>query len=92
MRGGLAGLDIRGLGIPRLEDIAERYSARTGRASLEGLDFCLAYNMFRLAAIAQGVYARALQGNASSEEGVKMGAQIAPLASLAWTYAQKAGA
>jgi len=92
VRGGLAGLDIRELGIPRLEDIAERYGARTGRASLEGLDFCLAYNMFRLAAIAQGVYARALQGNASSDQGVKMGAQIAPLAGLAWTYAQKAGA
>lgn len=92
VRGGLAGLDIGGLGIPRLEEIAERYCARAGRASLEGLDFCLAYNMFRLAAIAQGVYARALQGNASSDQGVKMGAQIAPLAGLAWSYAQKAGA
>jgi aminoglycoside phosphotransferase (APT) family kinase protein len=92
VRGGLAGLDIGELGIPSLEDIAGRYCSRTGRGSLEGLDFCLAYNMFRLASIAQGVYARALQGNASSDQGIKMGAQIAPLAGLAWFYAQKAGA
>lgn len=92
VRGGLAGLDIKALGIPSLEEIAERYCARTGRGSLEGLDFCLAYNMFRLASIAQGVYARALQGNASSDQAIKMGAQIAPLAELAWVYAQKAGA
>lgn len=92
VRGGLAGLDIEELGIPALENIAERYCARSGRGSLEGLDFCLAYNMFRLASIAQGVYARALQGNASSDQAIKMGAQIAPLAGLAWFYAQKAGA
>jgi hypothetical protein len=48
--------------------------------------------MFRLASIAQGVYARALAGNASSPEGIKMGEAIKPLAALAWNYAQKAGA
>lgn len=92
VRGGLAGLDIAALGIPTLEETARRYAARTGRDVLASLDFCLAYNMFRLAAIAQGVYARALQGNASSEHAAKMGAQIRPLAELAWIYAVKAGA
>jgi len=48
--------------------------------------------MFRLASIAQGVYARALQGNASSPEGLKMGDSVAPLAEMAWSYAKKAGA
>jgi hypothetical protein len=48
--------------------------------------------MFRLASIAQGVYARALQGNASSPEGVKMGESVPPLAAMAWSYAEKAGA
>lgn len=92
VRGGLAGLDISELGIPTLEETAARYSKRTGRDALGDLDFCLAYNMFRLASIAQGVYARALQGNASSDQGIKMGAQIRPLAELAWSYARKAGA
>ncbi len=92
MRGGLAGLDLKSLGIPPMQASAERYCARVGRQSLADLDFCLAYNMFRLASIAQGVYARALQGNASSAEGVKLGAQVAPLAQLAWSYARNAGA
>ena len=92
VRGGLAGLDLNELGIPSLDDAVKRYCAATGRDSIPDLEFCLAYNMFRLAAIAQGVYARALQGNASSDKGIQMGAQIAPLANLAWSYAQKAGA
>ncbi|MBI1366954.1 MAG: phosphotransferase [Alphaproteobacteria bacterium] len=92
VRGGLAGLDLKELGIPALEDCAARYGARTGRGALADLDFCLAYNMFRLASIAQGVYARALQGNASSDQGLKLGAQVAPLAALAWGHAEKAGA
>ncbi len=92
VRGGLAGLDLAALQIPSLEEIVERYCQKTGRTHIDALEFCLAYNMFRLAAIAQGVYARALQGNASSEQGIKMGEQIKPLAALAWVYAQKAGA
>ena len=91
-RGGLAGLDLKSLGIPSLEDCAARYGARTGRGYIADLDFCLAYNMFRLGSIAQGVYARALQGNASSDQGLKLGAQVAPLAALAWSHAEKTGA
>jgi aminoglycoside phosphotransferase (APT) family kinase protein len=92
IRGGLAGLDLERLGIPTLDEAAERYCEKTLRASLADFDFCLAYNMFRLASIAQGVYARALQGNASSPEGVKLGDSVAPLAEMAWRYAEKAGA
>lgn len=92
VRGGLMGVDIDTLGIPTLDDAVRRYGARTGRGGVDDLDFCLAYNMFRLASIAQGVYARALQGNASSSQGLELGKQVPPLAALAWTYAQKAGA
>ncbi|MEL7487555.1 MAG: phosphotransferase family protein, partial [Pseudomonadota bacterium] len=92
VRGGLAGLDLEALSIPTLDEAVARYCETTGRDGVPDLDFCLAYNMFRLAAIAQGVYARALQGNASSDKGIQMGAQIQPLAALAWSYAVKAGA
>lgn len=92
IRGGLAELDLKSLGIPSLAEVSARYCEKTGRASLADFDFCLAYNMFRLASIAQGVYARALQGNASSPEGLKMGESVAPLAALAWNYAKNAGA
>ncbi len=92
MRGGLAGLDLEAENIPTLDEAVTRYCARTGREGLADLEFCLSYNMFRLAAIAQGVYARALQGNASSEQAKSMGASVRPLAVLAWDYARQAGA
>lgn len=92
IRGGLAGLDLEALGIPSVEESSARYCEITGRGSLADFDFCLAYNMFRLASIIQGVHARSLQGNASSPEAAKMGASVAPLAAMAWDYAKRAGA
>ena len=92
VRGGLMGSDLEALGIPTVEETVERYAARTGRTRIDDLDFCFAYNTFRLASIVQGVYARALQGNASSPEAKKMGGQIKPLAALARHYATRAGA
>ncbi len=92
VRGGLAGLDLAALGIPSLDEAVQRYSKKTGREDIPDVNFCLAYNMFRLCSIAQGVYARALQGNASSPQAIEMGTQIKPLAMLAWRYAEMAGA
>ncbi|MEM6413639.1 MAG: phosphotransferase family protein [Pseudomonadota bacterium] len=92
VRGGLMGRDLKAEGIPTLDEASERYCARTGRDGLPDLDFCLAYNMFRLTAIMQGVYARSLQGNASSSNAATMGAQVKPLANVAWSFAKKAGA
>ncbi|MBI1393729.1 MAG: phosphotransferase [Alphaproteobacteria bacterium] len=92
VRGGLAGRDLASEGLPSLDEAVDRYCLRTGRKGLPDLEFCLAYNMFRIAAIIQGVYARSLKGNASSPEAAKTGAQVAPLANIAWSFAQKAGA
>lgn len=92
VRGGLMGLDLAAEGIPTMQEAAERYAKRTGRDAVSHIDFCLAYNMFRLALIIQGVYARSLQGNASSPEAKKMGDNVQPLAALAWSFAVKAGA
>ena len=92
VRGGLMGVDLEAAGLPTLDDAVARYSARTGRDGVPDVNFCLAYNMFRLSSIIQGVYARSLQGNASSPAAREMGAQVRPLAALAWSFAQKAGA
>ncbi len=92
VRGGLMGVDLEAQGLPTIDEAVARYSAKTGRDGVPDVDFCLAYNMFRLASIVQGVYARSLQGNASSPAAKEMGAQVKPLAALAWGFAQKAGA
>ncbi|MBP8176972.1 MAG: phosphotransferase [Xanthomonadales bacterium] len=64
---GLAGLDRAALGIPDEQGLVAQYRAHGGRVDDSHWRFCLAFNFFRLAAIAQGVARRALQGNASSE-------------------------
>ena len=62
--------------------IAELYNQLQGGSSDRGLwvglwSFTLAFQFFRLAAIAYGVFARSLQGNASSERAAEVG-RLAP--------------
>ena len=46
--------------------------------------FYITFAMFRLASISQGIYARALQGNASSASAMDFGERAMRLAKLAW--------
>ena len=86
---GLVGVDLDALGIPREADYVARYCARTGRAPVTSAEwnYYLAFNMFRLAAIAQGIAARALQGNAASAQAVEMGRMARPVAETGWRIA-----
>jgi aminoglycoside phosphotransferase (APT) family kinase protein len=87
---GIGGLDLDALGIPREEAYVAAYCARTGRAPVGHWDFYLAYNLFRIAAILQGIMKRALDGTAASEQALDAGRRARPLAELGWEYAQKA--
>ena len=62
---------------------------RTGRSGIENWEYYLAFNMFRLAAILQGVMARALQGNAASAEAVEAGKRARPIGEEGWRQAQR---
>ncbi len=91
---GLAGADLGALGIPCEAEYLRRYLERVGAAREPGADewtFYLAFNMFRLVGILQGVAARALQGNASSAQAVETGKRARPLAEQAWALAQSIG-
>lgn len=79
---GLGGLDRAALGIPDEAALLEHYAAATGRAAVPDWGFVLAFSFFRLAAIAQGVAARAAQGNASSGAAHQVGAMVPVLARL----------
>lgn len=86
--GGLAGRDLGALGIPSEADYLANYAtARRGR--IERYAFFLAFAFFRFAAIAQGVHARALAGNASAPNALQVGLLAAPLAELGWEATQK---
>jgi aminoglycoside phosphotransferase (APT) family kinase protein len=89
---GLAGLELAELGIPSLQEIAERYSARSGVPVAEKLDWYFAYNLFRLAGIVQGIKKRVIDGTASSANAAEMAKKVPTLAMAAWGFAEKAGA
>lgn len=62
---GLAGVDRQALGILSDQEFIGRYCQRRGLPGIENFGFYLAFNFFRMAGILQGVYKRALDGNAS---------------------------
>lgn len=90
--GSLDGLDLAALGIPSMDAYCARYCEQTGRASIENMDYYCAYNLFRLAAILQGIVGRVRDGTASNENATAMAAHVRPLSELGWQFAQKAGA
>ena len=93
---GIGGLDIAALGIPSEAEYMRRYCERTGLATPQQLqadwNFYLAYNMFRIAAILQGIAKRVEAGTASSAQAKAAGDTARPMAQLAWSSAQKHGA
>ena len=87
---GIAGLDLASLGIPGEEEYIAAYCARTGRTGIGHWNFYLAYNLFRIAAILQGVMKRALEGTAASDQALDAGKRARPLAELGWRHAEEA--
>lgn len=89
---GLLGNDLPAMNIPSEDDYLAQYCARTGRDGIppRDMDFYIAYNMFRLAAILHGIQGRVVRGTAASQHAKQMGAMAEPLGDLAWEQAQKA--
>lgn len=90
---GIGGLDLPSLGIPAEAEYVRRYCERTGLSTPEAVlndwDFYLAYNLFRMAAILQGIAKRIEAGTAASAQAVASAAGARPLAQIAWRFAQQ---
>ena len=82
---GYATVDLRKLGLPTENDYVAAYCRRVGRPSIANWNFYLAFSLFRLAAIAQGVYRRGLDGNAANPDSIKMSRSARERAELAWS-------
>mgnify|MGYP001187729348 FL=1 len=81
---GLGGVDRARFGIPDEKAYVERYCQRRGIGAIPNWTFYLCFSFFRLAAICQGVYKRALDGNASNPEKARTyGEAVKLLAGLA---------
>ncbi len=91
---GIGGLDFAALGIPNEDRYIRMYCDRTGLAEPAQLktdwNFYMAYNMFRIAAILQGIAKRVEAGTASSAQAVSSAAGARPLAQMAWKFASQA--
>jgi len=92
---GIGGCDLAALRIPSEAEYVKRYVERLpGRFDPVALaadwNFYLAYNLFRIAAILQGIARRVVDGTAASAEARATGAGARPLAELGWSFAQRA--
>jgi aminoglycoside phosphotransferase (APT) family kinase protein len=88
---GIAGLDLAALGIPSEREYVERYCQRTGRKGIDPStwDYYMAYNLFRIAAITQGIAKRVVDGTAASEYAREAGSRTRPLAELGWGQVER---
>ena len=85
---GLLGYDLAALGIPSEEEGCALYCQRTGRTALPDWDFYIAFNMFRLAAILQGIMGRVREGTAASARALESGARAKRLAEAGWAQVE----
>ena len=88
---GISGLDLEALGIPSENAYLETYCKRTGRPGVNAShwDFYLAYNLFRIAAILQGIKKRVFDGTAASAHAADAGSRVQPLAALGWRQVER---
>ena len=88
-RDALRNADLKALGIPSEEEFVQAYCRRTGRDGIDNWDYYIAFNMFRLAGILQGIAKRVLDGTAASKHAAAAGAGAFNMAKLAWAQIDK---
>jgi aminoglycoside phosphotransferase (APT) family kinase protein len=89
---GLDGADFKALNIPTMEEAEDIYCKASDRSSIPDLNWYFSFNLFRFASILQGIAKRNKDGTAASAKAVEAAKGAGPLAQVAWSYAQKAGA
>lgn len=87
---GMAGKDFAAIDVPEESEYLRQYCERVGRPQVDprAWEFYLAYSMFRLAAILQGIMKRSLDGTASSPQAAETGRKARGIAEAAWRQVQ----
>jgi aminoglycoside phosphotransferase (APT) family kinase protein len=81
---GYSDFDLKSFGIPSEKEYIAAYCRQTGRERIRNWEFFVAFGIFRLAAIVQGVYKRGLDGNASSADAKTYGELVQFLSDMGW--------
>ena len=76
---GLGGIDRAAEGLPSEAEYVEAYCRRAGLDGIPDWTFLIAFSFFRIIAIAQGVYKRSLDGNASNPERARQYGEAVPM-------------
>jgi aminoglycoside phosphotransferase (APT) family kinase protein len=87
---GFRGIDLRELGFPTEAEVVARYCRLTGRDDVPDWEFYVAFALFRLAAICQGIMGRVRDGTASDPNARRRGERARPLAEAAWAVVDRA--
>jgi aminoglycoside phosphotransferase (APT) family kinase protein len=88
---GIEGLPLEALGIPSEREYIDMYCRRTGRAGIDPStwDYYLAYNLFRITGITQGIMKRVVDGTAASAHALEAGSKAPVLAELGWQQVER---
>ena len=86
---GIMGADLQKLNIPKEDEYAELYYKKTGRTKIQNWDFYMAYNIFRLAGIAQGIVGRVRDGTASNAQAKEYESFVPILGKLGWNIVER---
>ncbi len=76
-------------GVPTEQEFLKAYCRHAGREAIADWSFSVAFSLFRFASICQGVYARSLSGNASSERAGSFHVVARTMAERGWEVAQR---
>ncbi|MSP77325.1 MAG: phosphotransferase family protein [Rhodospirillaceae bacterium] len=92
--GGLEGHDLASFGLPTQQEMVAYYCDLSKRTVPDPAlwNFYMAYNLFRVSCIRQGVYARSLDGTASNMRAAESGKLVKPAADLGWSLVERLAA
>ncbi|XP_041348618.1 acyl-CoA dehydrogenase family member 10-like [Gigantopelta aegis] len=86
---GFGDIDLKAHGIPTVKELIERYCEQMKIPSLDNWDFYMAFAFFRIGAILQGVYKRAMSGQGASSQSESVGKLAEEIADIGWSVASK---
>lgn len=81
---GYQGVDLAALGLMSEDEALALYCEKSGRKQIENWRFFMGFSLFRSAAIVEGVYARALGGNAADQRAHRMHDVFLQVAKTGW--------
>jgi aminoglycoside phosphotransferase (APT) family kinase protein len=86
---GIGGLDLKALNIPDEAEYIAMYAKNIGKpVDTRHWRFYLAYNMFRMAGILQGIMKRYVDGTAASQQALDAGRRARPMAEMGWAQVE----